>query len=416
MNVQIDKYGINPSVLYVGTEGSVGIEVIEPTFSADWAELLIKVVFQPARGKSVEVSYNGKPIPVPPEVMRYSGRAYCIFSGYRILSGGGLQRIKTVQCTLNVMHTLGNRGSNSIPETPDMYEQLRSDLKDDIENALTEAKESGEFDGPVGPIGPAGPIGPIGDSGVYILQEGETIDDAPEDADVVVDPFNPKKLELVERYIEVIERTAGTGAPGKTDTYTIYYSDGSTFQYQVYNGADGRGFVILGYYDTYEQLAEAVPNPSAGMAYGIGTEAPYTVYVYDGVGKAWKNNGPISGIAGADGKSAEMQVTDTHIQWRLEGEEWQNLIALSLLQGQQGNGIVSIARTAGDGSAGTVDTYTITYTNGETDTYTVTNGNEVTVDDTVTENGGNPVSSAGIALYVKTEIETAIGEFLTGAS
>lgn len=39
--------------------------------------------------------------------------------------------------------------------------------------------------------------------------------------------------------------------------------------------------------------------------------------------------------------------------------------------GPTGNGIASIAKT---GSAGLVDTYTITYTNGNTDTFTVTNG------------------------------------------
>lgn len=42
--------------------------------------------------------------------------------------------------------------------------------------------------------------------------------------------------------------------------------------------------------------------------------------------------------------------------------------------GKDGRGIVSIKRTSGDGSAGTVDTYTITYTDGSTSTYTVTNG------------------------------------------
>ena len=39
--------------------------------------------------------------------------------------------------------------------------------------------------------------------------------------------------------------------------------------------------------------------------------------------------------------------------------------------GPTGNGIVSISKT---GTSGLVDTYTITYTNGNTDTFTVTNG------------------------------------------
>lgn len=38
-----------------------------------------------------------------------------------------------------------------------------------------------------------------------------------------------------------LKRTSGTGAAGTTDTYTITMSDGSAFDFQVYNGADGQG-------------------------------------------------------------------------------------------------------------------------------------------------------------------------------
>lgn len=42
--------------------------------------------------------------------------------------------------------------------------------------------------------------------------------------------------------------------------------------------------------------------------------------------------------------------------------------------GANGRGIVSVARTSGDGSPGTVDTYTITYTDATTSTFDVHNG------------------------------------------
>ena len=48
--------------------------------------------------------------------------------------------------------------------------------------------------------------------------------------------------------------------------------------------------------------------------------------------------------------------------------------------GPTGNGIASVAKT---GTSGLVDTYTITYTNGDTSTFTVTNGAEA-VDNTLT--------------------------------
>ena len=51
--------------------------------------------------------------------------------------------------------------------------------------------------------------------------------------------------------------------------------------------------------------------------------------------------------------------------------------------GDAGNGISSISRTSGDGSAGTVDTYTMVYTNGGYDTFTVTNGNAFVAADAV---------------------------------
>lgn len=42
--------------------------------------------------------------------------------------------------------------------------------------------------------------------------------------------------------VDRIERTSGTGAPGTTDTYTVYLTDGQTGgAFQVYNGSNGAG-------------------------------------------------------------------------------------------------------------------------------------------------------------------------------
>lgn len=42
--------------------------------------------------------------------------------------------------------------------------------------------------------------------------------------------------------VDRIERTSGTGAPGTTDTYTVYLTDGKTGgTFQVYNGSNGAG-------------------------------------------------------------------------------------------------------------------------------------------------------------------------------
>lgn len=78
----------------------------------------------------------------------------------------------------------------------------------------------GEIQGPQGIPGPAGPKGDKGDPG-------------PKGAQGPAGPAGSS--------IQSIDRTAGTGAPGTTDTYTITLTDGSTTTFQVYNGADGNG-------------------------------------------------------------------------------------------------------------------------------------------------------------------------------
>ena len=67
-------------------------------------------------------------------------------------------------------------------------------------------------------------------------------------------------------------------------------------------GADGRGFVLAGYYDTFTQLEQSVPAPQAGDAYAVGTQAPYTIYIYDGVGGDWVDNGSLQGPKGDTGE------------------------------------------------------------------------------------------------------------------
>ena len=58
-------------------------------------------------------------------------------------------------------------------------------------------------------------------------------------------------------------------------------------------GADNTGFAILGYYESAEDLP-TVPLPQPGDAYGVGTEAPYDIYVWDALSNTWVNNGPIN--------------------------------------------------------------------------------------------------------------------------
>lgn len=73
---------------------------------------------------------------------------------------------------------------------------------------------------------------------------------------------------------------------------------------RIESGAlDGRDFRILGYYESLEALTAAVETPERGDVYGVGTEAPYLIYVYDGLNGCWVNNGSIQGPKGDDGEN-----------------------------------------------------------------------------------------------------------------
>ena len=62
---------------------------------------------------------------------------------------------------------------------------------------------------------------------------------------------------------------------------------------------------MLGYYETEGALTEAQKSPSEGDAYGVGTGDPYDIYIWDGVGRRWVNNGALQGAKGDAGPRGE---------------------------------------------------------------------------------------------------------------
>jgi hypothetical protein len=90
--------------------------------------------------------------------------------------------------------------------------------------------------------------------------------------------------------------------------------------------------------------------------------------------------------------------SDTLDGWVYNGATWINIGPLQGPTGTQGiqgpkgdigNSISSVTRTSGDGSAGTVDTYTITYTDGGNSTFDVTNGNDGDTINSITRTDGS---------------------------
>lgn len=115
---------------------------------------------------------------------------------------------------------------------------------------------------------------------------------------------------LVE--LTVPEDTSGAGADGRE---VELKNDGATIQWR-YAGEDGREVELQVDYD----------SEFIQWRYTTGSDT------------GWKNLLPLSSITGADGKEVQLQVADGYIQWKYDADsDWQNLIAVSALQGMKGD-------------------------------------------------------------------------------
>ena len=98
--------------------------------------------------------------------------------------------------------------------------------------------------GPRGDTGPQGAQGPKGETGPQGAQgpRGETGPQGAQGPKGEAGPQGAQGDKGVQGVgIANISRTAGNGAAGTTDTYTITLTDGSRYTFSVYNGADGVG-------------------------------------------------------------------------------------------------------------------------------------------------------------------------------
>jgi hypothetical protein len=129
---------------------------------------------------------------------------------------------------------------------------------------------------------------------------------------------------------------------------------------------------IKGYYDTVAELEAAHPTGSAGDAYLVGSPSHIYTWLVDDA--QWHDGGAFTAVPGPDGngivsieKTATVGLVDTYTVTYTDGDT----DTFNVTNGANGNGIVSIEKTA---TVGLVDTYTITLTDGSTYTFTVTNG------------------------------------------
>ena len=139
-------------------------------------------------------------------------------------------------------------------------------------------------------------------------------------------------------YTTPVSIRGATGAKGNTGvgitntilnddyTLTVQFSDGSSYTSPSIRGAigpkgeTGKGLKILGYFVTASALSAGVSNPEAGDAYGVGSAAPYDIYMWDASAKKWVNNGSLQGVKGDDGVTFTPSVTaDGTMSWTNDG-------------------------------------------------------------------------------------------------
>lgn len=107
-----------------------------------------------------------------------------------------------------------------------------------------------------------------------------------------------------------IQRTAGSGAPGTRDTYTITYTDGSTDTFQVYNGADGTGAGDMRA-ETYDPTGKAQDVFAYADAAAVAkqdalTGQPGQVVGFNAGGKPEAQDPPDTGVTSFNGRSGEV--------------------------------------------------------------------------------------------------------------
>lgn len=130
--------------------------------------------------------------------------------------------------------------------------------------------------GPQGPKGDAGPAGPQGEKGDAFTYEDFT----PEQLNDLTGPQGPK------------------GEQGDTGPAGPQGPKGDP-------GADGTSFVVLGRYDTPEQLRQAHPTGNAGDAYAVGDASNNEIYIWSVDEQAWTSVGSLQGPQGPKGDTGE---------------------------------------------------------------------------------------------------------------
>ena len=215
----------------------------------------------------------------------------------------------------------------------------------------------------------------------------------------------------------------------KTTTIIIHTTDGGSYQVQLEDGNDGytpefklEGTVFKWKFPNESQWTTLFDITSFKGDKGNdgvwiseithtkrGKTTTITIKKTDGSSHPFNIE---DGEKGNDGKNPEFQLWTTHLQWRLQGEsERKNLIPKEQIRGAT---ITNIAKTAGDSSPWTTDTYTISLSDGQSFNFFVYHGRDgvwtwdMLKSANLSDLADKNVARSNLSVYSKSEVDTKL--------
>lgn len=419
--IRVNKYSLEPNEIYGGTSGSFGNIALEFEFSDEWKGLDKKVVFHPMRGSPVEIVLLGHgKVDIPHEVTAFSGISHYVVNGFKIDKDKKLQNIITLSGNIKIDATYKAKGSNTKQVSVDNFEKLVGAVQDEIDKALTEAKESGEFDGKDGITPHVGANGNwfVGSTDTGISAKGIKGDSGKDGnngingTDGVTPHIGNNGNWFIGNTDTGISSKGEKGEPGKNgndgrDGYSgVYVSDNSistppeNANVWVITSTSGENNYIfipdnLRYVNSRLQLMcgdEAVGEPiiiTDGVSGGGVNGITFTPSVSEDGIISWTNDGGLSNPKSVNIKGEK-------------GEQGtQGLPGKDGTNGKDGVSVKSIAQTTSSTADGGTNVITATLTNGTATTFNIKNGSKGSNGKDGT-NGTDGADGVGITSVVQT--------------
>ena len=270
------------------------------------------------------------------------------------------------------------------------HESGMFDGADGISISTAYLNENGElvivFEGDYGEVNVGNVIGPVG-NGIKsaVLNDDYTLTLTFTDGTSYTTPSI--------RGANGISPTVSTSKSGKVTTITITDKNGEKTA-TINDGADGTP-VTHSWNGTTLIITSASGTSSADLK---GMQGEKGASIHYGTSKGMNPDEYYELAISGTAKAGDLIVGSDGYLYKVvsvPSPQLPNCERLASIKGTDGRGIKSVARTSGNGAAGTTDTYTITYTNDTTSTFSVHNGKDGTNGTSVTVSNVSESTASG---------------------